>query len=72
MQKVMYKLKFNIVHGDAFERKKSSEVYLELCSVLFFSSVSKGVNVFQNTTFKDVRILGWNEGGKQNGVVTCI
>ena len=35
-------------------------------------SDSKGVNVFQNTSFKDIRILRWNEGREQNGVVVCI
>ena len=25
--------------------------------------------MFQNTPFKDVRILRWNERGEQNGVV---
>ena len=35
-------------------------------------SDSKGVNVFQNTPFKDFRILRWNEGREQNGVVVCI
>ena len=35
-------------------------------------SDSKGVNVFQNTSFKDFRILRWNKGRGAGRVVVCI
>ena len=41
-------------------------------TVIWQISYSKGVNVFQNTLFKDIRILRWNEGREQNVVVVCI
>ena len=36
------------------------------------NSDSKGVNVFQNTPFKDIRISRSNEGREQNGVIVWI
>ena len=36
------------------------------------TGVSKEINVFQNTPFRYVRILGKNDGMEQYGVVVCI
>ena len=56
----------NVIHGDAFQRKKSSEdrgkpydgCFSKIGEIeIWWISVSKGVNVFQDTPFKDVRIL---------------
>ena len=34
--------------------------------------VSKGVNIFQNTPFKDTSILRWNGGREKNDAAFCI
>ena len=46
--------------------------FSKIGEVEIWISVSKGVNVLQNTPFKDVRILRWNEGREQIGLVVCI